>query len=142
MHFRIFAIVASLTLALSRVFGGEPGDSNERAHFVGTWVAIFGPHKQLRLEADGTASFLPFVKDPDYLLSGTFDYNSGIANLRFVFPYCGGTEPYSAGLVYQCRYEAHLEGDELVVCQTEGFAGDCLEPDFRCQKEPVTDGRP
>jgi hypothetical protein len=86
---------------------------------------------------------MPFMNKPDYLLSGTFDCIEGIVHLRLTLPYCRGAG--SENLFYQSKYKAHLEEDELVVSQTESFAGDCREPDFRCRKErkgcelPVTD---
>jgi hypothetical protein len=92
------------------------------------------PVKQLTLGTDGTASLMPFVNKPDYLLSGTFDCIDGILHLRFTLPYCCGAG--SESMFYQSKYDAHLEEDELVMSQTESFAGDCREPDFRCRKEP------
>jgi hypothetical protein len=132
MLVQIFAVSAGLILASSHLFAGGRDGSNDR--IVGTWMAITGPLKQLTLGADGTASLMPFVHKPDYLLSGTFDCIDGIVHLRFTFPYCHGAG--SESMFYQCAYEAHLEEDELVVSQIESFAGDCREPDFRCRKEP------
>ncbi len=142
MHLRIFAAFAGLILTASYMVGGEPVDSDVRTPFIGSWTAITGPPKWLKLQVDGTASLMPFVNHPDYLLSGTFDCTGGIVYLRFVLPYCRDAGPENPGLYYHSKYEAHLEEDELVICQTESFAGDCREPDFRCRKEPPTVGSP
>ena len=71
---------------------------------------------------------MPFVNHPDYLLSGTFDCTGGIAHLRFILPYCRDAGPENPGLFYHSKYEAHLEEDELVICQTVslGTAGNLI----------------
>jgi hypothetical protein len=88
----------------------------------------YWPLKWLKLQVDGTASLMPFVNHPDYLLSGTFDCTGGIAHLRFILPYCRDAGPENPGLFYHSKYEAHLEEDELVICQTVslGTAGNLI----------------
>ncbi len=85
---------------------GEPVGSDVRTPFIGSWTAITGPPKRLKLQVDGTASLMPFVNHPDYPLSGSFDCTGGIAYLRFILPYCRDAGPENPGLFYHSKYES------------------------------------